>query len=215
MFSFINNAVILRSRRPAWCDRILFQSNRKDNQSTITSYCYTCHNDYKQSDHKPVLSIFSIKIDNPFASPQKDLTSFFFSKVQDWKLMKNQSAWLNVQNIHEPRVRREALNVEGILTKLTKFDWVGLYPADFTSLDEYTSYVWLNINNLSEFTLTSDEDSSQADGITFSTNNSNLILKLKIEFDGLILLCPGDYRLVYIDKDENVRAMSNVFKIKP
>ena len=202
-----------RSRRPEWCDRILFQTNSRDNQSNITSYCYTSHSHYKQSDHKPVLSIFSIKVKDPLVNKRQEPFEVSFSSIPDWKVMKSSSAFIDIRNNH--RAKRDSRHTDGIIPTFTNFDWVGLFPADFVSLNDYKSYVWVgNDMSSNDSDLFSYEDVSEYDGNSRSLINLDSNFRLKLDFDEDILLSPGEYKLVYVDQDGDVLAMSNNFKIK-
>uniref|UniRef100_A0A8D8M2R1 Phosphatidylinositol 4,5-bisphosphate 5-phosphatase A n=2 Tax=Cacopsylla melanoneura TaxID=428564 RepID=A0A8D8M2R1_9HEMI len=136
-------------RRCAWTDRILYkvnENNYEDVKLSLEQLKYTSLQDYGTSDHKPVLSEFKIKICptlfasgclppiDPDARLRRDTTphrmssaSVSFEPVTKWVLddRNNITVYFGGDYVPNP------------------WDWIGVYPENFASLDDFICYIYL------------------------------------------------------------------------
>lgn len=117
-------------RRPAWCDRILYAVNpggRNRNSQTrklgIEQTSYKSHPLYSISDHKPVTSEISIRIDTEV----KEVT-VTFAPIALWKVGEDTT----VQVMLPPGFEE------------SDKDWVGVFKENYTALDRYKAYEYTN-----------------------------------------------------------------------
>lgn len=122
----VHNSTYDMKRRPSWTDRVLHFVH-KNVYENITlqaeQLSYTSVPQYEQSDHKPVISEFTIKV---FSDYHDRLVEFM--PVEDWYLDEMNSVFCHV----------------GDDVKHSPWDWVGLYKEDFSSLDDYLCYVYVS-----------------------------------------------------------------------
>lgn len=157
---------------------------------------------YSVSDHKPVVGKFVFKT-----------FSDYVDRIVEFEI------------IHEWRIDQE--NVVGFSTdddSLSDWDWIGLYKvsfslkekklelfwviinlfnsqADFSSIDEYVSFVYLN---QVKPTASATNESSSESGRT-----------RKIHFPDSLIRTPGKYCLLYVTADSgSILGISNTFEAK-
>lgn len=143
---FVNSNQYNLHRKPAWTDRILYRvtKNAYDNLTlSIHQEYYSCHDNYLDSDHKPVSSLFRIKVFNRQTFEVLDMeeptrVSFLPITTTTWFEYENFDVWFTITS--RPKSGYwDAKNVP-----FSDQDWVGLYPANFTSIDEHIIYTWVN-----------------------------------------------------------------------
>ncbi|XP_075155035.1 inositol polyphosphate 5-phosphatase K [Haematobia irritans] len=113
-------------RRPAWTDRILYSvqpNNKQPNANLEIEQCaYKSQPGYNISDHKPVTSEFTIKL-----YPNYRATCVEFKDIGEWKI--------NEENTVEYKKPLEF--------KERDFDWIGIFPVNYSSLKDYVSYEYV------------------------------------------------------------------------
>ncbi|XP_014222858.1 inositol polyphosphate 5-phosphatase K-like isoform X1 [Trichogramma pretiosum] len=167
-------------RRPSWTDRILFKNNLNQNDETkiiSKQLNYQSHQSYVQSDHKPVSSEFEIVVKS------KTLESGVeFHPINVWYIDEESSVNFQYINDEIPHTG----------------DWIGLYHADFSGLDEYLVYEYISCDK----SIGEETPSSVIKHMSFSDNAVRL---------------PGLYRLVYVtqrNESKGVLGMSSIFTVK-
>ncbi|UYV63500.1 INPP5J [Cordylochernes scorpioides] len=166
-------------RKPAWTDRILFRYTKNAYSNVLlglkqNNYC--SHHNYTQSDHKPVFSSFNIKV---FSTPS-DLPNVTFNINNNrWRVDDDNTA--TYRYTHHTMVP-------------STWDWIGLYPSQFTSMEEdRISYVYAS--------------TKPAEGPDESEPWYQVV------FTDQGLLTPGKYCLLYIHAQfEDILGMSEPFE---
>lgn len=185
-------------RRPAWCDRILYRVNSNNYENVtlkVDQLSYKSHRNYVLSDHKPVTAEFIIKIPPINLGPTVDQVFSGFSE----EVVKFDH--INEWNIDEDHKVVFRLNRE---MPETKDDWIGVFRENFSALDEYVSYDYVNKCSTpikdKQFTFPNGKPNAFEVNITeFSSHSS------------------GNYCLVYFsnseDKVTSVLGISNPFRV--
>lgn len=110
-------------RRPAWCDRILYSVNPGHTRSKVKPHAeqisYMSHPTYSISDHKPVSSEFTIKVDTLV----EELT-VTFEPIDVWRVGHE----VEVVAILPPDFEEK------------ENDWIGVFKENFSALDRYKAY---------------------------------------------------------------------------
>ncbi|XP_014675560.1 PREDICTED: inositol polyphosphate 5-phosphatase K-like [Priapulus caudatus] len=110
------------SRRPAWCDRVLwYVADRDSVEVEARQEFYRSHPRYRCSDHRPVTALMSVTVAAP-----SDQQAVVFHPV-------------------ERATVGETLTLSYTLlpgTPTSSWDWVGLYKSNFGDLNDYAVYVW-------------------------------------------------------------------------
>jgi hypothetical protein len=223
-------------RKPAWTDRILYRviPDVYDNV-TLSIKCsdYESHPNYRDSDHIPVSALLTVKVFNreafktlKFEEPVK----IAFLPVRDYALSDDLDAWFTITSMPPELHGRRKWEENTINEALSDADWIGLFPTDFTALDEYICYEHVNHKPTShhppmvrvyqgkdaleeEFGHLSSSSSSSDDIVAQLAVDIDQIHQVKrpvwfkVSFSGLTAL-PGTYRLVYVS-----HKLSNVFGI--
>lgn len=113
-------------RKPAWTDRILYKVNSNNYENVVLQLeqkSYTCHSNFRLSDHKPVTADFIIKV---FADYTE--RAILFDKIAYWTSGEdNTISYKLTKEIPPP-----------------KEDWIGVFKDDFSSLDEYIIYEYVS-----------------------------------------------------------------------
>lgn len=113
-----------KQRVPAWCDRILWLVHDDSFDGVpleVKQLHYRHHPEYKISDHRPVTSLFEVKM---LSVPPNPLPVTF----------QNQGQW---------SIRRDALVKYSVAVYETSaWDWIGLYKTDFTDVHDYVNWVY-------------------------------------------------------------------------
>lgn len=125
-------------RRPAWTDRILFKANRGNYDQfelNVKQHSYQSVRSFLDSDHKPVISnfsisVFSARLANELLLPcykpivhfhteaiycSEDTSIVYTVEINDWRYLKS-------------------------------WDWVGVYRAASFSLQDYVGFMWASAN---------------------------------------------------------------------
>ncbi|KAG5334381.1 INP5K phosphatase, partial [Acromyrmex charruanus] len=110
-------------RRPSWTDRILYKVNAADIYDDIEihteQHTYKSHPDYSVSDHKPVTGEFDIVV-RP--NVEENIVEFQDCIVEE--------------NFISYKLQRDFIPSNG--------DWIGLFPNEFSSLDDYIIYEYVS-----------------------------------------------------------------------
>lgn len=113
-------------RRPAWTDRILYKVNSNNYENVtlkIEQKSYACHANYTISDHRPVSAEFMIKV---FSETMEE--SVQFEKIPVW--------YLDEENAATYKFTKDVPK--------NKDDWIGVFKENFSSLDDYLVYEYVN-----------------------------------------------------------------------
>ncbi|CAL1676754.1 unnamed protein product [Lasius platythorax] len=110
-------------RRPSWTDRILYKVNAIDIYNDVElnakQHTYKSHPNYSVSDHKPVTGEFDIAV-RP--------------NVKDY-IVEFQECTME-ENFISYKLQRDFTPSNG--------DWIGLFPNEFSSLDDYIIYEYVS-----------------------------------------------------------------------
>ncbi|XP_003737088.1 inositol polyphosphate 5-phosphatase K [Galendromus occidentalis] len=175
----------LTSRKPAWTDRILYRCTEEAYKSCRLSLKvddYRSHESYLHSDHKPVSAIFTIKVFD--AGLPKD--KIYFYDLEDWSVNTGFGTWFCCDDSETPQ----------------RSDWIGLFQADFTSIDQYVGYIWVE-------TQPADRPPMDGDETDFPVNRRTYYQS----FCDQMFVPPGDYVLIYFRGTCDVLGISQSFKI--
>ncbi|XP_076303656.1 inositol polyphosphate 5-phosphatase K [Lasioglossum baleicum] len=161
-------------RRPSWTDRILYKVNADvydDVKLSAVQHSYKSHSSYIQSDHKPVTGEFDIIV-----RPTVPDHGVEFQPVTQW--------FIDEENSVSYRLLRDA--------KPAGSDWIGLFPNDFSSLDEYIVYEYVGRGKSSPVPFEPHADTE------------------RIYFSDTALRSPGMYQLVYVAQRGNLLGILGV-----
>lgn len=109
-------------RKPAWCDRILWQERT---QGTVSMVSYASHPRYLTSDHKPVSAEYNIDVETLQQDQEKRIV---------FKLETESMPWYG--------------NDDGLCVYIVKdykpysWDWIGLYRLGWLHFTDYEMYEW-------------------------------------------------------------------------
>ncbi|KAK4872483.1 hypothetical protein RN001_014512 [Aquatica leii] len=137
-------------RRPAWTDRILYKVNSNNYENVtlkIEPKSYKAHSVYTISDHKPVTAEFSIKVFS-----ENTEAAVLFDKVSGW--------YLEEENTAMYKITRDIPKY--------KDDWIGVFKENFSSLDDYILYEYVNKSSSPVPTNRSPHHGTQKFSLTFS-----------------------------------------------
>ncbi|KAL6105010.1 inpp5k [Pungitius sinensis] len=142
-----------KKRKPAWTDRILWRLRSKaapsdgaaeekawsaeedeEQQEEEEEYplrvrqdLYTSHMEYKISDHKPVISVFTLELRKKSDAPLVSLQA-----EGEW------SADMDAMVLYRPLQPFAS----------SAWDWIGLYKVGFCSVSDYITYTWVKDNQV-------------------------------------------------------------------
>jgi len=179
----INSSVYDMKRRPAWTDRILFKANVGNYDQielSLNQSSYKSHPEFCDSDHKPVSSVFRVGTFSPerAASLLLPLYHPIVSFVDAGPHFANEDTKVVFTVLMEDR------------RFTSSWDWIGIFRADATNLEDYIAYVWAPAKAGSEG--------------AFHT-----------EFDESVFLPPSSYMLVYFSSGaRDVFGVSQPFSIR-
>ena len=171
-----------KGRAPAWCDRILWRMHHRrlpkmtdwEPRPVVQQDYYRLHKQPRSSDHKAVSAGLKVSIDISGFNPP------IVFQLSEW--------------ICGVRGTIEFMVTEG--TEVSMWDWVGLYPAQFSSLDK-DSVVWV---------LTPAQRGRTPQNRVYS--RALTVEQLQINSGKYILV----YKSYYYDR---VLGMSPIFRILP
>ncbi|GAB0097552.1 inositol polyphosphate 5-phosphatase K [Sergentomyia squamirostris] len=158
-------------RRPAWCDRILYRvSDRKYNNVKLLAKqnSYKSHPAFSISDHKPVSSEFNIKVvkkpaETPGIGPEwsDPLLITHFDGIDGQIFSDPSEKMVEFSTIDIWTIGREFTIKYTLPEGLDDAgsDWIGVYNADFASVEEYQAYEYTSRRK--------DEDQSRTFSLTF------------------------------------------------
>uniref|UniRef100_A0A8D0BH87 SKICH domain-containing protein n=1 Tax=Salvator merianae TaxID=96440 RepID=A0A8D0BH87_SALMN len=119
-----------KKRKPAWTDRILWKiknsgtpphPGRPSGILAVDQLCYCSHMEYTVSDHKPVVSIFSVQ----FAS-RADIPLVELQVADEWTKPEQAVVWYKISLAYHR----------------SSWDWIALYRVGFRHCKDYVAYVW-------------------------------------------------------------------------
>lgn len=195
----------LSKRKPAFTDRILFKRLAKE---MVTQEEYRSHPEFVMSDHKPVSSIFHLKLyrRTPHRVQARDVRDSIVPEEVETDenitvTLRTVSDWNNEED-NEIRFSyhddKESSNEE-LASRLNRdWDWVAIMPANFDALDQWITYAWV-----------SSAETRAADG---GEGPANTEFSLRISS----FLTPGEsYRLVYFNGEDtrSVLGISQPFVV--
>lgn len=161
-------------RRPSWTDRILYKVNADvyDNiKLAAVQLNYKSHSYYVQSDHKPVTGEFDIVVRSGVPDHCVE-----FRPVSEW--------FLNEENFVSYKLLGDV--------RSASTDWVGIFPNEFSSLDEYLVYEYVGQGKAAS-------DPCDPDATTE-----------RIYFNNMAIRSLGMYRLVYVAQRGNLIGILGV-----
>ncbi|XP_040036740.2 inositol polyphosphate 5-phosphatase Ka isoform X2 [Gasterosteus aculeatus] len=136
-----------KKRKPAWTDRILWRlrneappsdgpgeekvwSAEEEQEEEEEEYplrirqdMYTSYMEYVNSDHKPVIGIFTLELRKKYEAPLVSL-----QPEGDW------SADMDAMVLYRPLQPFPS----------SAWDWIGLYKVGFSSVSDYITYTWVS-----------------------------------------------------------------------
>lgn len=171
-------------RRPAWVDRVLYHvnTNAYDNVTLkINGLSYKSHMNYRSSDHRPVTASFQIKVFRPTIEKLVE-----FHNIPMWYTNEENKVFFKICSTLET----------------SHDDWIALFKADFSSLDEYVAYVYSPKNNVHDYC----EEAHESTGISNRPGEYSVVFpETSVNFD-------GTYVLVYFSHaSRSIYGMSNTF----
>lgn len=131
------------NRIPAWCDRILYRYHENAYNSMIENFkpkleqlFYNSIPDTDLSDHKPVVSMFRVSTFDPSKYRPSGIPYEVvqFEPITGWKAGEDGRLWYKISN--ELFYMRPKL--------LSSWDRLALFKADFASLENYLTMVYVN-----------------------------------------------------------------------
>lgn len=175
------------NRIPAWTDRILFRTNSEAYSMQVTNFkpkveqlFYEALPETDLSDHKPIVSMFRVTTFdpakyNPSPIPYEVLK---FEPISGWKAGQDGRLWYKISN--ELFYRRPKV--------LSSWDRLALYKADFASLEDYLTIVFVNNIarveprlNATEVAYQSSPPSSRASSRRGSTSSTGSSVSVGVE----------------------------------
>ncbi|XP_058053731.1 inositol polyphosphate 5-phosphatase K-like isoform X1 [Anopheles bellator] len=157
-------------RRPAWTDRILYavnETNYRNVRLTVEQTSYKSHPSYSISDHKPVTSEFTLKVQRKSRYNSEQFREHYNKRLSYKLAMANNSDVHSFDDIVADLVDDGAQVYEDASERTISFkpielwhigepntieyvipsgfdesnaDWIGIYRENFTSLNEYLAY---------------------------------------------------------------------------
>lgn len=196
-------------RRPAWCDRILYcvNSNNYENVTLkVEQLSYKSHPSYLLSDHKPVSADFVIKIPQPVTIRPRAYGGLSTKTVSDQVFSDYSEHVVQFDRIRSWEEGEDNKAYYRITKEIpaTKDDWIGLFKANFASLDDYVTYEYVS-------KCSTPTDDSRGPPVMERPQ------KYEVTIPDIPSRCHGDYCLVYFsqteDKVMSVMGISEPFPI--
>lgn len=111
-----------KRRVPSWCDRILNQQSSDADTVECEQLFYDHIPCFNQSDHKPVCAMFNVKVKN------------FDYKAAAPDVLFSDTAQTSGRVEFKYRINSNVVT--------HSYDWIGLYQANFKSVDDYVTYLY-------------------------------------------------------------------------
>lgn len=215
-------------RKPAFTDRILYRTtvDAYDNvRLQLNQIYYSSHENYRDSDHLPVSSLFTIKVFNAIAFGSlhylEEPLRISFLPVDDWKVGHDADAYFTISS----RCPKSAPNWSHQLaeSKLNEHDCIGLFRANFTSIEQHLTFVWVEPRvtahppphvhtELAVDALELDAVGRQSLSSAMKTIKDQIWFR--VTFADQAALVADSYRLLYISHRHNsILGMSAPFEI--
>jgi len=180
-------------RRPGWTDRILYQvnANAYDNVTLkVEGLSYKSHTHYRASDHRPVTASFQIRVFRPTIEKLVEFLSF-----STWNTGATNKVFFKIVPTLETSPE----------------DWIAIFKADFTSVDEYVAYVYApaRLSSHQDSSENEDEPCCRDGGEDFS----NRPVEYSVVFPETSVNFNGSYVLLYFSHaSRSVYGMSDTFE---
>ena len=187
-------------RAPAWTDRILYRANvaNYDNyELRVRQHSYTALQEFTQSDHKPVISNFTVTVFSPAIA--SDLLLPVFNPIVRFVDAGPYFAGEDLLLIYTVNIdERRFLNT---------WDWIGLYREDCTNLEDYVTYTWASTKLVRDGAY---EVICKIYLFHFNLNNF-----FKVLFGEAVTLRPGNFRFAYFSSGgRDIYGYSDVVTIR-
>ncbi|KAK2166180.1 hypothetical protein LSH36_41g13107 [Paralvinella palmiformis] len=128
-FKFDMGTDVVKQRKPAWCDRILWFVEKDAFMGChldVQLLTYRSISSYKESDHRPVMAEFILKV---LSDPPQ--LPVMFEPLDIWLQSRNQTVCYSIIEDYNVHSR----------------DWIGLYSGhNFKDPYDYKTYVWASTN---------------------------------------------------------------------
>jgi len=124
-----------RKRRPAWPDRVLFRCNTYNYEDFVLDLrpeSYFSGSLIECSDHKPVVAKFSVTRVCPSDRQAANIGRGALAAVVTFRRPQFWALDCDCYAVYDVRA--------GELGHTCKWDWIGLFPSTFCSLNDYVSY---------------------------------------------------------------------------
>lgn len=173
-----------RKRRPGYTDRILYRANTYNLEDVagldLVPENYRSVPEVIVSDHKPVICSFTSRIIPLDVALRKSLPAYKpivdFDHMGDWR-----------KGLDDLIATYQVISGQGYY--ISDYDWIGLFRADFHSLEDYESFTWSSQNRRSQ-------------------------VKHVVAFgEEINVISPGKYCFLYIGAKNCVLGQSNNFQI--
>lgn len=178
-----NSSIYDMKRRPAWTDRILFKANVGNYdqiQLSLNQNSYKSHPEFVESDHKPVSSQFHAASFSP--SRAASLLLPLYHPIVTFVSAGPHFANEDTKVIFTVKMEDRRF--------MNSWDWVAIFRADATNLEDYIAYIWAPMK-------------PGVEG-AFQT-----------EFDESVFLPPSDYILIYFSSGaKDIFGVSQPFSIR-
>jgi hypothetical protein len=147
-------------------------------------------------------------VDSSVSPLAEDEINITFLPITNWKVNKDSTAYYKITP-----------NDQNSMSKLSNWDWIGLYRSDFMSIDEHITYIWANPKPSPQTQSSSSSSSSSSDDdrsnirAQQNRNHTNRQHLYSVTFSDQNLLIADRYRLVYVTQDGNVLGISEPFEV--
>jgi len=179
----VGTSVYDSKRLPAWTDRILYKANVANYENyklSLNQHSYAAHSDFMESDHKPVTSNFSLSVFSRKIA--EDLLLPCFGPIITFIDTGPYYANEDLQVLYTVKIEDRKF--------MKTWDWIGVFRADNTNLEDYLSYTWASTK------LVRDQ-------------------VFEVLFDESVFLSPGNYKLVYFSAGaRDILGCSKPFNVK-
>ncbi len=189
-------------RAPAWTDRILYKANEANYdmyELSVRQHGYTALQEFTQSDHKPVISNFTVTVFSPAIAA--DLLLPVFNPIVRFVDAGPYFAGEDLLLIYTVNIDERRF--------VSTWDWIGLYREDCSNLEDYVTYTWASTKLV-------------RDG-AYEVNIHDLFLKFhfiseylsQVMFGEAVTLRPGNFRFVYFSSGgRDIYGYSDVVTIR-
>ena len=187
-------------RAPAWTDRILYKANVANYdmyELSVRQHGYTALQEFTQSDHKPVISNFTVAVFSPAIAT--DLLLPVFNPIIRFVNAGPYFAGEDLLLIYTVNIDERRF--------LSSWDWIGLYREDCSNLEDYVTYTWASTKLV--------RDGAYEVYIYLPSFNYFVIFYCQVMFGEAVTLRPGNFRFVYFSSGgKDIYGYSDVVTIR-